>query len=166
MAALVTWATACVGTYPDLSYQDRTADTVTAMHILTRTEAAAQHCKNELQGLTELALVSTFSVLAKEYSSCPTKQTGGHMGTFSRGQFKMEFENIAFATPVGKVRGPFQTSHGWHLLLVTERAKPGIPAEVMPGQAGDHGSQADGKGGRSGTGFVHRRARRPGLPDL
>lgn len=86
-----------------------------ASHILVDTEARAQELKAEIEGGAD------FAQLAQKYSSCPSSQQGGALGTFGRGQMVPEFDEVVFSAPVGVVQGPVQTQFGYHLVLVTER---------------------------------------------
>jgi len=68
-----------------------------------------------------------FAALAKEHSDCPSKEKGGDLGTFARGQMVPEFENAAFTQEVGKVGGIVETQFGYHLIKVTAK-NPAVAA--------------------------------------
>ena len=89
--------------------------TVRAEHILVDTEEQAWAIKSRI---TE---GESFEELAKEYSKCPSKEKGGDLGYFIRGQMVPEFENAAFSTPIGSVSDPVKTRYGWHLIKVTRK---------------------------------------------
>lgn len=89
--------------------------TVRASHILVETEDEAWALKSRL---TE---GEDFAELAKQYSKCPSKDKGGDLGYFNRGQMVPEFEYAAFSTPVGEVTDPVKTRFGWHLIKVTRK---------------------------------------------
>ena len=68
----------------------------------------------------------TFEEAAKEHSSCPSKEAGGNLGEFGRGQMVPEFEEAAFSLTVGEVSDPVKTQFGYHLIRVNAKneAKP------------------------------------------
>lgn len=87
-------------------------ETVNASHILVATEEEA---------LSVYAKISsgemTFEDAAKEYSSCPSKENGGSLGDFGRGQMVPEFDTAVFAMEVGEVTAtPVKTQFGFHLI--------------------------------------------------
>ncbi len=88
---------------------------VKASHILVPTEAKANALKNMLNEGED------FAYLARQYSLCPSKNIGGDLGYFKRGQMVKEFENAAFSLPVGEVSEPVQTQFGWHLIKVIDK---------------------------------------------
>jgi parvulin-like peptidyl-prolyl isomerase len=52
-------------------------------------------------------------------------QNGGDLGSFARGAMIPEFENAAFAQPIGQISEPVKSAFGYHLILVESRgAKP------------------------------------------
>ncbi len=63
-----------------------------------------------------------FETMAKMYSDDrATKDNGGDIGYFTALQVVYPIENMAYATPVGKVSKPFRTQFGYHIIKVTER---------------------------------------------
>lgn len=89
--------------------------TVRARHILVDTENEAWALKSRI---TE---GESFETLAEKYSKCPSKEKGGDLGYFNRGQMVPEFEKVAFETPIGEVSDPVKTRFGWHLIKVTRK---------------------------------------------
>ena len=85
---------------------------VKASHILVDTKAEADMIKSKIDN------GECFETLAKKYSKCPSGENGGDLGYFERGQMVKEFEDVAFALPVGKVSDPVQTQFGWHIIKV------------------------------------------------
>lgn len=89
--------------------------TVRAEHILVKTEDEAWAIKSKIdEG-------ENFEALAKKYSICPSKEKGGDLGYFTRGQMVPEFENAAFSTPIGDVSDPVKTRFGWHLIKIIRK---------------------------------------------
>ena len=93
---------------------------INASHILVETEEEALRIADEIKG------GKTFEEAAKAYSSCPSKDAGGNLGEFGRGQMVPEFEEAAFALEVGTVSAPVKTQFGYHLIRVNAKteAKP------------------------------------------
>lgn len=88
-------------------------DSVEARHILVENEVRAETLHQKvLDGFD-------FGELAKSHSKCPSGQQGGSLGTFGRGVMVPEFEQVAFALPVGGMSLPFQTAFGWHIVQRT-----------------------------------------------
>jgi peptidyl-prolyl cis-trans isomerase D len=77
----------------------------------------------------ELAGGADFAEVAKRESSDPgSKENGGDLGTFGRGQMVPAFEAAAFALPVGEVSQPVATPFGYHLIQVQEKTGDQIKA--------------------------------------
>jgi len=89
---------------------------VSAKHILVDSEDKALDIKKEIESGS-----ITFEEAARKHSSCPSKERGGDLGYFQRGQMVPEFENVAFAAEVGVVTDPVATQFGWHLVLVNDK---------------------------------------------
>ena len=87
-------------------------ETVNASHILVATEEEALSVYAKIAG-GEM----TFEDAAKEYSSCPSKENGGSLGDFGRGQMVAEFDAAVFAMEVGEITAtPVKTQFGFHLI--------------------------------------------------
>ena len=87
-------------------------------HILVKTEQQAKDIKKQLDGGAK------FDALAKKFSEDPgSKDNGGLYNNIPRGQFVKEFEEVAFAQPIGKVSDPVKTNFGYHLIK-TEAHRP------------------------------------------
>ena len=86
-------------------------ETASAKHILVDSEEKA----NDILGKINAGEVS-FEDAAKEHSTCPSKDAGGDLGTFGRGQMVPEFENAVFNMNNGEVSGPVKTQFGYHLI--------------------------------------------------
>ncbi len=91
-----------------------TDEKIKASHILVDTEEKAYEILEDItDGLS-------FEEAAKENSSCPSKQEGGALGEFGKGQMVPEFEEVAFSMKEGEISAPVQTQFGYHIIKVTE----------------------------------------------
>ncbi|MFH1646020.1 MAG: peptidylprolyl isomerase [Candidatus Omnitrophota bacterium] len=88
---------------------------VRASHILVGSEEIANQVKDELQAGQD------FSEMAAAYSKDLTKDRGGDLGYFGRGQMIPEFEKVCFSLNVGDVSGVVKTRFGYHIIKVTDR---------------------------------------------
>lgn len=87
---------------------------VQASHILVDTEEKAYEILEDItDGLS-------FEDAAKQYSSCPSKQEGGSLGQFGKGQMVKEFEDAVFSMNVGQISAPVKTQFGYHIIKLTE----------------------------------------------
>ena len=91
--------------------------TVHAKHVLVKTKEEADAILAEIQGGV------AFEDAAKEHSTCPSKEQGGDLGTFARGQMVPAFEEAAFVLEIGVVSEPVETSFGFHLIRVEEKTE-------------------------------------------
>ena len=91
-------------------------ETVHAKHILVDDEDKCQEILEKI-----ISEETTFEDAAKEFSTCPSKEKGGDLGAFGRGQMVKEFEDAAFSAEIGAVVGPVKTQFGYHLIKVEEK---------------------------------------------
>ena len=92
-------------------------DAVNASHILVDSEDKANGIKAQLEN-GEV----TFEEAAKRYSTCPSKENGGNLGEFGKGQMVKEFEDAAFALEPGKVSDPVKPQFGYHIIKVLSKS--------------------------------------------
>jgi len=70
----------------------------------------------------ELKAGADIEELAKKYSDDPgSKNRGGDLGFFSRGDMVPEFEKTAFSLNVGGISEPILTDFGYHIIKVEEK---------------------------------------------
>lgn len=91
------------------------SETASAKHILLDTEEKASELFNKIN---EGAV--SFEDAAAEHSTCPSKDAGGNLGSFPRGQMVPEFEEAVFNMKQGEISGPVQTQFGYHLIKLEE----------------------------------------------
>ena len=60
-----------------------------------------------------------FGTIAKAFSDCPSRDNGGDLGFFKRGEMEKTFEEAAFKLKPGQISDIVMTSHGFHILQVT-----------------------------------------------
>lgn len=111
---------------------------VSAKHILVDTEELANKVA------AEIAAGKAFEDAAREYSTCPSKEQGGDLGFFSRGQMVPEFEKAAFDGELHTVIGPVKTEFGYHLIRVEDK-KEGTKIPFAQAQAQIHEQLLNGK---------------------
>jgi peptidyl-prolyl cis-trans isomerase C len=61
-----------------------------------------------------------FADLAAKNSDCPSKQNGGDLGTFARGQMVKPFEDAAFSQQQNVIGPVVETDFGFHIIQVLE----------------------------------------------
>ena len=93
-------------------------ETVMAKHILVEDKELCEKIKAEIDS-NEL----TFEEAAQKYSTCPSKEQGGNLGSFGRGMMVPEFEKAAFELAIGVVSEPVQTTFGYHLIKVEDKTE-------------------------------------------
>lgn len=111
----------------------KVGESVRASHILIPVdekmgdaEKAAQKAKAEAILVKAGAQGADFAAMAKEFSSCPSKENGGDLGYFTRGEMVEEFETAAFEGEAGKVLPKVvQTSYGYHIIKVVDKKGAG-----------------------------------------
>jgi len=97
---------------------------VRARHILVADRPTADIVEAKLKAGGD------FAALAKQYSTdASTKDKGGELGFFGRGQMVPAFQDAAFALPVGAISAPVKSPFGWHVIQVEER-KPATKATL------------------------------------
>lgn len=98
-----------------------------ARHILVETEEEAASVKNMIEN-EELS----FTEAASKFSiDTGTKDNGGDLGEFSRGQMVPEFSNAVFDSEIGVITDPVKSDYGYHLILVDNKTSFDTLEEFM-----------------------------------
>lgn len=101
----------------------RPQEEVRARHILVESEVKAKEI------FEKIAHGEDFARMAKEHSKDPgSKDEGGDLGYFARGQMVPVFEETAFKLKAGEVSQPVQSQFGWHIIKLEDRRQRGAPA--------------------------------------
>ncbi len=106
-------------------------DTVNASHILVETEEEALAVYEDIKS----GKIS-FEDAAKEHSSCPSKERGGSLGDFTKGQMVPEFDNAVFSMEVGEITAkPVKTQFGYHIIKLNSKKESSVAplSEVKEG---------------------------------
>lgn len=91
-----------------------------ASHILVEDKEKANEVIKEINnGLS-------FEEAAGKYSSCQSKENGGNLGEFGKGQMVPEFEEAAFALEENVVSEPVKSQFGYHIIKVNSKTEAGI----------------------------------------
>ncbi|HMA84324.1 MAG TPA: SurA N-terminal domain-containing protein [Desulfosalsimonadaceae bacterium] len=106
--------------------------TVHARHILLKLnkgaspEEVAKRREKAMEIMKKAKAEKDFSELAAEYSEGPSKEKGGDLGTFERGDMVKPFSDKAFSMEPGEISEPVRTQFGWHIIKVEEKTEKGV----------------------------------------
>lgn len=87
-------------------------------HILVK---SLEECKELRKQI--LANEINFEDAAKNYSQCPSKDKGGNLGNYAKGQMVPEYDNAAFALSVDELSEPVKTQFGYHLIKLHSKTE-------------------------------------------
>jgi peptidyl-prolyl cis-trans isomerase C len=95
---------------------------VQARHILVDTEEKAKELADKI------TKGGDFAALAKENSKDPgSKDDGGMLGYFGRGQMVPAFEEAAYRLKKGEVSPPVKSQFGFHIIKLEDRREKKLP---------------------------------------
>jgi parvulin-like peptidyl-prolyl isomerase len=91
-------------------------------HILVATEKEARDILAKLNGGAD------FADMARQYSTCPSKEQGGDLGLVNENKnFVPEFKEVALKLQPGEItKEPVKTEHGYHLIKAGEKKEAKI----------------------------------------
>ena len=118
------------GYYEEERERFQTAEERRARHILVNIGDDADAARAAAEGVAErIRNGEDFAAVTNEVSDdTGTKTLGGDLGWIARGMLVGPFEDALFAMEVGEVRGPVQSTFGFHVIRLDE-VRPG---EVQP----------------------------------
>ncbi|HEX8363285.1 MAG TPA: peptidylprolyl isomerase [Longimicrobium sp.] len=111
---------------------------VRARHILLKVPGDAAPAAREAvrrraeQLQAQAAGGADFAALARQHSEDTSKDQGGDLGFFGRGQMVPTFEQAAFALQPGQVSKVVESPFGYHVIKVEEKKSQPLPAEQRP----------------------------------
>ncbi len=86
-----------------------------ASHILVKDKKQA----DEL--LSKIKLGASFEAMAREFSTCPSKSSGGDLGWFGTGKMVGAFEAACKRMSPGSLSDVVSTQFGYHIIKLTGR---------------------------------------------
>lgn len=99
-------------------------DLLAARHILVAVKRGAakpaeiEAARQKAAMIAKQATQANFAALAKKYSDDPgTKENGGDLGVFQKGQMVPEFQAGVLSLKPGQISGPIQSDFGFHIIM-------------------------------------------------
>ena len=99
---------------------------ISASHILlmhkesqnSRSEITSDEAKKKIDDIYEDIKSGKvkFADAAVQYSNCPSGQSGGSLGEFTKGMMVKAFEDVAFSLDVEQISEPFESEFGFHIV--------------------------------------------------
>lgn len=121
--------------YYDMNKSEfETEKTVEARHILLSVDEDAapdvvEEKRKKAEEIMEMAKNGKdFAELAKEYSEGATRETGGLLGEFKKGDMVAPFSEAAFSMSEGEISEPVRTQFGWHIIQVEKVNEASVSA--------------------------------------
>jgi len=118
--------------YQDNKEKFKVPETVHARHILVaKSPGDSDKIKADKKAQAErlrkqIVEGADFADIAAKNSDCPSKNSGGDLGTFSRDQMVKPFGNAAFSQKVNAVGQVVETDFGYHIIQVLEHNDPKV----------------------------------------
>lgn len=100
-------------------------------------EQSKQLAEELIEQLTQQQ--TEFAQLARQYSACPSKETGGNLGQISSGQTVSEFEKAIFAASEGLINYPVESRFGHHVVFIQRKVEgKQLPYELVAQEITDY----------------------------
>lgn len=95
--------------------------------VVTPKASAAERARSKAQAdsiVAELRKGADFAIAARRFSMDPvSREQGGDLGWFRRGQMVREFDQVVWQLKPGVVSDPVESAFGWHIIQV-QRIQP------------------------------------------
>ena len=91
-------------------------------HIVLTSQELADMIKETLDSFSKdesLLMMKTFERLAKKYSACSSRHSGGDLGVLEVHTAAPELYEAVMKTPEKQLGGPVQTTFGYHIFIIT-----------------------------------------------
>jgi peptidyl-prolyl cis-trans isomerase C len=105
----------------------KTPEMVRASHILVKVDKAASD-EEKAKALEKIKAIQKrlksgedFAKVAEEVSDSPSKDDGGDLGFFQKGQMVAPFEKAAFSMKPGETGDIVETEAGYHIIRLTDK---------------------------------------------
>jgi hypothetical protein len=99
-------------------------DMLSARHILFAARknvakpAELEAARKQAESVAKQVNAGNFAAMAKKYSADPgSKDSGGELGVFAKGQMVPEFQAGLLALKPGEISGPVQSDFGYHIIM-------------------------------------------------
>ena len=99
---------------------------ISASHILimhkdsqnSRSELSVDEAKKKIDNIHDQINSGkiNFSDAAVQHSNCPSGQSGGSLGEFTKGMMVKAFEDVAFSLKIEQISEPFESEFGFHIV--------------------------------------------------
>tara|TARA_A100001011_G_C14065227_1_gene737867 strand:+ start:133 stop:420 length:288 start_codon:yes stop_codon:yes gene_type:complete len=84
----------------------------------SRSELTSEEAKKQIDGIYNNIKRGSikFADAAVQHSSCPSGQSGGNLGEFTKGMMVKAFEDVAFSLDIDQMSEPFESEFGFHIV--------------------------------------------------
>lgn len=117
--------------------------------VVTPKASPAERARSKAQAdsiVAELRKGADFAVAARRFSMDPvSREQGGDLGWFRRGQMVREFDQVVWQLKPGVVSDPVESAFGWHIIQVQRIQPTEVQARhilLMPGVDSTNGAAA------------------------
>jgi parvulin-like peptidyl-prolyl isomerase len=90
--------------------------------VILYEDATRQEAKARAEGVRrELDAGAEFAALVERESQAASKERGGLVGPFARGELRSDLEKEAFRLQPGQIAGPIESAHGYQIVKLESR---------------------------------------------